>query len=80
MCTWVEIDGEICTDQGELMDALGTADLVPDAAHGYDDSDIGQALCLCPVDMEATATKHGYQLERGWTEDCACDWRMVPNG
>lgn len=36
------------------MDALGTADLVPDTAHGYGGADIRQALCLCPVDIEAT--------------------------
>ena len=79
MCTLVEVDGVICDFQAELMDALGTADLVPDTAHGYGDDDIQQAMCLCPVDIEATAAKHGYRAERGWTEDCMCDWRMVPN-
>ncbi len=79
MCAVVEINGEVCTTQGDLMDALGTADLVPDFAHGYSEADIKQAMCLCPVDLSATATKHGYRLERGWTINCACDWRMVPN-
>ena len=79
MCAVVEINGEVCTTQGDLMDALGTADLVPDFAHGYSEADIKQSMCLCPVDLSATATKHGYRLERGWTINCACDWRMVPN-
>lgn len=76
MCAWVEVEGKICTSQLDLMDALGTADLVPDAACGYDDTDIRQNLCLCPVDIAATARRHGYHAERLWSPHRGCEWRL----
>ena len=76
MCVWVEVEGEICETQLDLMGALGTADLVPDRACGYDDTDIRWSLCLCPVDIEATARKYGYRVERLVSLQRGCAWRL----
>lgn len=73
MCQRVTVDGIDCELQAELMDALGTADLVPDVACGYGDDDIRQGLCLCCVDVAATASRHGYRARRLDTGD----WELI---
>ncbi|WP_414041496.1 hypothetical protein ACJU26_05390 [Acidithiobacillus sp. M4-SHS-6] len=60
MCDVVILDGVRCEIQGDLMDVLGTADLMPDVSCGYSQRDIQQHLCLCCVDIPATLAKHGY--------------------
>ena len=79
MCAVVEINGEVCTTQGDLMDALGTADLVPDLAQGYSDADIKQNLCICPVDIMATAAKHGFRVEPEAHIGGLVEYSLVPN-
>lgn len=75
MCTWVEVNGEVCTNQAEMMDALGTADLVPEEG-----GVIRQGDCLCAVDLAATAERHGYRLE-SWLapglKNLVGDYRMT---
>ena len=60
MCTDVVVHSEptvYCSNQGELAEALG-GDLVHDS--GYADNAYQPDMCLCPIDLEATAQKHGY--------------------
>lgn len=73
MCVCADVDGELCVLQVDLMDALGTADIVP-----LDGATVRMKDCLCTIDLEATAAKHGYRLERVTDHGCAADWRMVP--
>jgi hypothetical protein len=75
MCDIVLINGTLCSIQMELMDELGSAELVPARQFGYTDEDIKQSLCLCPVDIEATAKKHGYKSIKVF--DSTHDWNLI---
>jgi hypothetical protein len=75
MCDIVLIDGTLCSIQMELMDKLGSADLVPARQFGYTDEGIRQSSCLCPVDIEATAKKHGYEAIKMFNS--TYDWHLI---
>lgn len=55
MCTKVEVNGKICSSQGDLANALG-GPLVMD----YGQQDDG--VCLCPVHLRLTAERYGYSV------------------
>jgi hypothetical protein len=71
MCNEVCINGQYASNQSELCNLLG-GELVFDI-RGREDSDpkewddyVSKALepnmCLCPIDLEKTANKYGYDL------------------
>lgn len=52
-------DGVLCTNHGELAEALGGAPVYhPDV----DFRDITDADCLCGIDQAATALQHGFRI------------------
>jgi hypothetical protein len=73
MCTEVLIKGEIAENQGDLARLVGGDLVIRDGYDGY-----APSICLCPVDIEATAAKHGYKVKLGWTDRCPVDCEFVP--
>lgn len=67
MCALVEIDGLICTTQGELAEALNGT-LVMD--YGQQENDI----CLCPVNVRLTALQFNCAID--WD---GAIWKLTPN-
>lgn len=57
MCATVEVNGKICSCQGDLSSALG-GDLCME--YGAQDC----VICLCPVNLKTTAARYGFRLEK----------------
>lgn len=84
MCVSVVLNGKYFGRISELEDALG--DLVFDSAWSDGGADFKVAsgdtwpevrkCCLCPVNMKATAEKHGLSIKPGW-DDHGCDFVLT---
>jgi len=75
MCDTVLAKNVVCETQQELADTLGVVlgDLVCRREHDRPRPDV----CLCGIDIEKTATKHGYTASVYY--DAVADWKLVPN-
>lgn len=51
------VDGEMCSNQGELSRKLGGAPLAFES--GYDPK-FDPTMCLCPIDLRKTASENGW--------------------
>lgn len=60
MCTEVLVEDAYCDTIGQLQAAVG-GELVIDSPNR---SHFGPECCLCVVNIEATAEKHGFKLTR----------------
>jgi hypothetical protein len=74
MCDTVLVKNVVCETQQELADTLGV-----DLAELVQRGTLAQHpdICLCQIDVEKTATKHGYTAEVYY--DAVADWKLVPN-
>lgn len=61
MCTQVVINNRMVDTQGALKHVLGSDTLVLD--WNYDERGLDDNACLCPIDIKATAYKHGYNSD-----------------
>jgi len=61
MCSEAKVNGKSCSNQAEFQAAIGGDILVLD--WNYDERGLGDDVCLCPIDIEATAYKYGFHHE-----------------
>lgn len=60
MCTEVIVEGSHCETIGQLEKAVGGELVIESPNRGH----FGPECCLCVVDIDATAAKHGFSVAR----------------
>lgn len=77
MCTEIQLGDKVIETIGGLVELVGKESIV--ISKTYENNSLEGLfepdLCLCPVDIEATANKSGYVSRNGMLED-GDDWFM----